>query len=352
MTTLNRTLNFAWQALALPDAMFSMKRLIIAAAIAAVALVSGAPAASAATREYEGTVVSVDRGARTFKIRDSERGTIRVKVTSSTRFERLSLLGPEGRPAQHRDHRPPLQRPLGRRRGRALRRRRQPRRRRSRGRRLTKPTPTSVGSASTRRSCVAAAPRIAASAPRLEGMTGGTAPLPPRTRRASSEAITGASHSVIGAKCPPRTIACGLSRFTTVPSATPSQRPQSASAAERRGVAGLGAAHELGDRLGRAARAGLAVDPRGRQQRLEARAGLQAAVAAAGAGKPVGLDRRMAELAAEPAIAAEQLAAEHDAAADADLARGVDEVAVLGGRALPELGQRGEVGLVVDAQRQ
>ena len=51
--------------------------------------------------------------------------------------------------------------------------------------------------------------------------TGGTAPLPPSTRVASSDAITGESHSVIGAKCPPRTIACGLSRLTTVPSATP-----------------------------------------------------------------------------------------------------------------------------------
>ena len=42
-----------------------MKKLLIAAVIAAVALASGAPAASAATREYEGTVVSVDRGSRT-----------------------------------------------------------------------------------------------------------------------------------------------------------------------------------------------------------------------------------------------------------------------------------------------
>ena len=67
-----------------------MKKLLIAAVITALALSAGASAASAATREYEGTVVSVDRGARTFKIRDSERGTIRVKVTSSTRFERLS----------------------------------------------------------------------------------------------------------------------------------------------------------------------------------------------------------------------------------------------------------------------
>ena len=37
------------------------------ALIAAAALAVGAPAASAPTREYEGTVVSVDRGARTFR---------------------------------------------------------------------------------------------------------------------------------------------------------------------------------------------------------------------------------------------------------------------------------------------
>ncbi len=46
--------------------------------------------ASAATREYEGTVVSVNRDARTFRLHDSERGTIRIKVTRSTRFERIS----------------------------------------------------------------------------------------------------------------------------------------------------------------------------------------------------------------------------------------------------------------------
>ena len=61
---------------------------ITAAALAALALL--APTASAATRQYEGTVVSVDRSARTFQLRDSERGTVRVKVVSSTRFERVS----------------------------------------------------------------------------------------------------------------------------------------------------------------------------------------------------------------------------------------------------------------------
>jgi hypothetical protein len=57
---------------------------------ALAALAIAAPAASAATRRYEGTVVSVDRGARTFRLHDSERGTVRVNVVSGTRFERVS----------------------------------------------------------------------------------------------------------------------------------------------------------------------------------------------------------------------------------------------------------------------
>ena len=67
-----------------------MKKLSSVALIAATALAVGAPAASAQTREYEGTVVSVDRDSRTFRLRDSERGTVRVRVTSRTRFERIS----------------------------------------------------------------------------------------------------------------------------------------------------------------------------------------------------------------------------------------------------------------------
>ena len=55
--------------------------------ISSLALSGGV--ASAATREYEGTVVSVNRDARTFRLHDSERGTIRIKVTRSTRFERI-----------------------------------------------------------------------------------------------------------------------------------------------------------------------------------------------------------------------------------------------------------------------
>jgi hypothetical protein len=55
---------------------------------------SAAPAAkaAAAARQFEGTVVSVDRGDRTFRLRDSERGTVRIRVNRSTRYERIDGL--------------------------------------------------------------------------------------------------------------------------------------------------------------------------------------------------------------------------------------------------------------------
>lgn len=56
--------------------------------ISALALTAGV--ASAATRQYEGTVASVNRDAKTFRLHDSERGTIRIKVTRSTDFERIA----------------------------------------------------------------------------------------------------------------------------------------------------------------------------------------------------------------------------------------------------------------------
>jgi Domain of unknown function (DUF5666) len=72
--------------------MSGMKNLLCVAAIAVGTLTAiGTPAASAATREYEGTVVSVNRDNRTFRLRDSERGTVTIKVTSSTRFERVTF---------------------------------------------------------------------------------------------------------------------------------------------------------------------------------------------------------------------------------------------------------------------
>ncbi len=45
--------------------------------------------AVASAREFEGTVVAVDRDARTFSLRDEGR-TVRIKVTRRTRYERLS----------------------------------------------------------------------------------------------------------------------------------------------------------------------------------------------------------------------------------------------------------------------
>jgi hypothetical protein len=70
---------------------------IIPIALAGLALTGAASTAtaaptagSAALRQYEGTVVSVNRDARTFRLRDSERGTVRIKVTASTRFERIA----------------------------------------------------------------------------------------------------------------------------------------------------------------------------------------------------------------------------------------------------------------------
>jgi hypothetical protein len=57
-------------------------------ALAATA-VSAAPAVAAPT-QYEGTVTSIDRDARTFRLRDSQRGAIRIRVTRNTRWERIA----------------------------------------------------------------------------------------------------------------------------------------------------------------------------------------------------------------------------------------------------------------------
>jgi hypothetical protein len=55
----------------------------------AAALALPAAASAATVRQYEGTVVSVNRDNRTFRLHDSERGTVRIKVTNGTRFERI-----------------------------------------------------------------------------------------------------------------------------------------------------------------------------------------------------------------------------------------------------------------------
>jgi hypothetical protein len=56
------------------------------------ATVAAAPAAAAAA-EFEGTVRSVNRDKRTFRLHDSELGTKRIKVTRNTRFERIDGFG-------------------------------------------------------------------------------------------------------------------------------------------------------------------------------------------------------------------------------------------------------------------
>jgi hypothetical protein len=68
-------------------------KLLTGAVLAALAITAmAAVTASAATvRHIEGRVTAVDRDARTFTLRDSERGTFRVSVSSSTRWERTSF---------------------------------------------------------------------------------------------------------------------------------------------------------------------------------------------------------------------------------------------------------------------
>jgi hypothetical protein len=48
-------------------------------------------ASTAATRHVEGRVTAIDRSARTFTVRDAQRGTLKVKVTSSTTFQRVTF---------------------------------------------------------------------------------------------------------------------------------------------------------------------------------------------------------------------------------------------------------------------
>ena len=75
-----------------------MTRRTIACALGAAALAAGAlPVAAFAggdrSSDYDGRIVSVNRAGRTFQIRDVERGTQRIRVTSGTRFERIGGFG-------------------------------------------------------------------------------------------------------------------------------------------------------------------------------------------------------------------------------------------------------------------
>jgi hypothetical protein len=62
-----------------------------ALALTLLAAAAVGTASAATVRHVEGRVVSVDRGASTFKLRDSERGTFTIRVTSSTKFRRISF---------------------------------------------------------------------------------------------------------------------------------------------------------------------------------------------------------------------------------------------------------------------
>lgn len=70
-----------------------MKRIALLLTVAALgATAAPAAAQSTSTREFEGTVVSVDRDARTFRLRDHDgRGTVTIRVTNRTRFERVTF---------------------------------------------------------------------------------------------------------------------------------------------------------------------------------------------------------------------------------------------------------------------
>jgi len=71
----------------------TLKIVPLALVVAGVAATPAAAAPATALREFEGTVVSVNRDARTFRLRDSERGTVRIKVNGSTRYERIAGFG-------------------------------------------------------------------------------------------------------------------------------------------------------------------------------------------------------------------------------------------------------------------
>jgi hypothetical protein len=67
------------------------------ASLAAAGLATTATAApttavsAAATRHVEGRVSAIDRSAKTFTVRDAQRGTLKVTVTNQTKFERITF---------------------------------------------------------------------------------------------------------------------------------------------------------------------------------------------------------------------------------------------------------------------
>lgn len=66
--------------------------LVSVIAVGALAAALLAPTAQAATRHIDGTVVSKDGSARTFRIA-TQSGTLQIKVNGSTDFERIAGFG-------------------------------------------------------------------------------------------------------------------------------------------------------------------------------------------------------------------------------------------------------------------
>jgi Domain of unknown function (DUF5666) len=61
-----------------------------ATGVAAMGAVASSAAVNAPSRHLEGRIIAVNRPARTFTVRDAQRGTLTVSVTPSTRFERIA----------------------------------------------------------------------------------------------------------------------------------------------------------------------------------------------------------------------------------------------------------------------
>jgi hypothetical protein len=71
---------------------FRLTHVVALVALTLSVAVAAVGTASAVTvRHVEGRVLSVDRTDRSFRLRDSERGTFKVFVTSSSNFERVSF---------------------------------------------------------------------------------------------------------------------------------------------------------------------------------------------------------------------------------------------------------------------
>jgi hypothetical protein len=64
--------------------------LVAAVAVAASAVPASAGVQAPGLTEFDGTVLSKNRDNRSFRLRDFERGTVRIFVTRNTRFERIA----------------------------------------------------------------------------------------------------------------------------------------------------------------------------------------------------------------------------------------------------------------------